>query len=104
MPFLPLSKRPLSAARSVRVRDLRSKQRGKTHAARFCAFLRDCAGVMLSFSSLLLRLVCGMSLSSKARPLSTESFGSIASCCCGGDADVGMGVSPVLWPRGASKA
>ena len=34
----------------------REDERFKAHAARFCAFRRDFAGVMVSFSSLLLLL------------------------------------------------
>jgi hypothetical protein len=74
-----------------------------TYAARFCAFLLDCAGVKLSFSSLLLLLPCGTSSMSRAIPLSTE--WSIETCCAGGEAEVvGRGVKPVLVPRDGSKA
>lgn len=79
-----------------------------TYAARFCAFLRDCAGVRLSFSSLLPLLPdrCSCSLSkSNAIPLSTEPLGKIDSDCDGGDAEpVGIGVMPVVWPSGALKS
>ena len=75
-----------------------------TYAARFCAFLLDCAGVKLSFSSLLLLLPCGISSMSSAIPLSIEPFGSMDSCCAGGDAEVaGSGVRPVPVPSDASK-
>jgi hypothetical protein len=74
-----------------------------SYAALFCAFLLDCAGVKLSFSSLLLLLPCGISSISRANPLSTELLGNIDSCCEGGEAEVvGNGVRPVVPPNDPS--
>ena len=66
------------------------------YAARFCALRRDCAGVRVSFSSLLLRRPWWSLSISKPMALSAELLDIIdIDACAGGDEDaVERGASP----------
>ena len=72
----------------------------EAHAALFCAFLLDCAGVMASFSSLLLLRPDGPSSISRLSALSVD-FSAVKRLMnwVEGEVDIGMGVSPVPLPR-----
>jgi hypothetical protein len=98
--FFSLAECSLSVRRYVSLDRKREREPCVTHAALFCAFRLDCAGVKSSLSTLFDRLSCPASASSKSRamPPSKESLGSSERCCAIGDDELELFASPGALP------
>jgi hypothetical protein len=98
--FFSLTKSSLSVGMYVSSERKRERESYATHAALFCAFRLDCAGVKSSLSTLFDRLSCPASASSKSRamPPSKDSLGISERCCAIGDDELELFARPDALP------
>jgi hypothetical protein len=98
--FFTLAESPLSVRQYVSSECKRERKSYSTHAALFCAFRLDCAGVKSSLSTLFDLLSCPASASSKSRamPPSKDSLGSSERCCAMGDDELELFANPDALP------